>query len=80
MGEPRLVTIPDAAGGGTVSASFKADEVPPTFSTWTITAGEGGVCDPSGVVQKQDGLPFDVLVTPDAGFQIDQILVNGNPV
>jgi hypothetical protein len=80
MGEPRIITIPDAAGGGTVEASFKADEVPPTFSTWTITAGAGGVCDPSGVVQKQDGQPFDVTITPDAGFAIDVVTVNGNPV
>jgi hypothetical protein len=77
MGDPKTITIPDAAGGGVVEASFKADVTPPTFSTWTITAGAGGTCNPSGVVQEQDGAPFDVVVTPDAGFSIDTILVNG---
>lgn len=80
MGEPRTITIQDGTGGGTVAASFKASVVPPTFSTWTFTAGEGGTINPSGVQQEQDKVPFDVTVTPDPGFDIDQILVNGNPV
>lgn len=80
MSEPRTITVADAAGGGTVDATFKPSVVPPTFSTWTITAGAGGTCSPSGVVQEQDGAPFDVIVTPDSGFEIDTILVNGAAV
>jgi len=77
MGTPRVITVPDATFGGTVEATFKAEVIPPTFSTWTITAGPGGSTNPSGIVSEQDKLPFDVIVTPDPGFEIDTILVNG---
>ncbi len=80
MGDPRTITIQDGAGGGTVEATFKPSVVPPTFSTWTFTAGAGGTISPDGVQQEQDGVPFDVTITPSAGFDIDTITVNGAPV
>ncbi|MFA5266603.1 MAG: C39 family peptidase [Methanoregula sp.] len=52
------------------------------LSTHTITASAGpnGFIVPEGSVQVPDGLNKTFIITPDTGYVVDEILVDGNPV
>lgn len=43
----------------------------------TATAGANGSINPSGVVKVKDGTDTTFTITPDSGFQIDSVLVDG---
>ncbi len=61
-----------------VVANFKKSTVP----TYTITASAtgSGKIEPSGTISVPQGGSQTFLITPNQGFHIDRILVDGNPV
>lgn len=52
-------------------------EDPFQIHTITATAGEGGSIDPSGSVQISDGKSRTFTITPDAGYFIQEVKVDG---
>jgi uncharacterized repeat protein (TIGR02543 family) len=60
----------------TIEASFSLAPI-----TWTITAfaGSGGSIDPVGAVVVADGADQTFTITPDTGYLIAEILVDGDP-
>ncbi|MEM7572345.1 MAG: malectin domain-containing carbohydrate-binding protein [Bacteroidota bacterium] len=66
-------TFTNVQADGTISASFT---FAPTF-TITATAGTGGSISPDGMVSVAQGADQSFTITPDAGFAIDEILVDG---
>ena len=52
-------------------------EDPSQIHTITATAGEGGKIDPSGTVQITDGKSRTFTITPDAGYFIQEVKVDG---
>lgn len=52
-------------------------EDPSQIHTITATAGEGGKIDPSGAVQITDGKSRTFTITPDAGYFIQEVKVDG---
>ena len=52
-------------------------EDPSQIHTITATAGEGGKIDPSSAVQITDGKSRTFTITPDAGYFIQEVKVDG---
>lgn len=61
-----------------VVANFKKSSVP-TY-TITATASGGGKIEPSGTLSIPHGGSQIFIITPNQGYHIEQILVDGNPV
>ena len=59
----------------TISAKFKVK----TF-TITATAGAGGIINPSGTSSVKYDSSIKYTITPNAGFVLDTLFVNGNKV
>lgn len=72
---PAIVDIDD--NDCTIGFTSKASVV-----TYTITAsaGAGGTIDPSGQVTVQAGANQTFAVTPNTGFQIKRVLLDGSPI
>jgi hypothetical protein len=68
-------TISDVTGDTTISASF-------AINTYTITAsaGAGGYISPTGSVSVNYGGSQSFTFTPNTGYQIADVLVNGTSV
>jgi hypothetical protein len=62
-----------------VSQLYNAGLAPSSYSI-TATAGSGGSILPSGAVTVSAGASQTFTVTPDAGYNINQVLVDNNPV
>lgn len=65
----------DRAGFSPFAIVWKADA-----HTITASAGEGGTISPSGNVVVGEGADKAFVMTPDEGYTIDQVLVDGNAV
>ena len=64
----------------TIAAAFKpakVDPPEPTYATISATAGPNGRIDPSGDVQVELGSPYTFALLPNAGYEIDQVLLDG---
>ena len=55
-------------------------EDPSQVHTITASAGEGGTIDPSGTVNVADGKSRTFTITPDEGYYITDVKVDGNSV
>ena len=66
-------TFSNVTANHTISASFV---VIPTY-TITASAGANGSIDPSGAVSVLEGNNQTFTITPDAGYNIDTVLVDG---
>ncbi|TQS81342.1 hypothetical protein A3206_07740 [Candidatus Methanomassiliicoccus intestinalis] len=64
---------------GEVVADGKAT-ISAVMYTISATAGENGSITPSGTVTLAEGSSQTFTFTPNAGFEIDQVLVDGSPV
>ncbi|MBU4473523.1 MAG: putative Ig domain-containing protein [Candidatus Omnitrophica bacterium] len=53
---------------------------PPKTYTITASAGPGGSISPSGIVTVNQGSDISFTVTPDTGYQITNVLVDGSSV
>ncbi len=69
-------TVTNVTANLTVDVTFKSV---PTFEV-TINAGAGGTISPSGVVAVEKGKDFTVTLTPDSGYKIDTLTVDGTTV
>lgn len=50
---------------------------PVVYHTITVTAGTGGSISPSGAVQVQEGDSVTFAITPYDGYELSQLLING---
>lgn len=62
----------------TVTASFALDA--PVVHTVTGSAGPGGSISPSGAVSVNQGESLAFTITPDPGFDVSDVLVDGSSV
>ncbi len=73
--------LADVTADHTVHAVFAPDGAADELVKWVIKAGENGTVDPDGTIYiKVDDGGRDVVITPDDGYVISEILVNGQPV
>lgn len=52
----------------------------PFYHTVTINTDNNGTASPSGVMKVEDGNRVVITFTPNAGFMLDRVTVNGLPV
>lgn len=57
--------------------SLKPIETPTDTFTITVTANAGGTVNPSGTVSVQSGGSQMITITPDPGYTVSDVLVNG---
>jgi hypothetical protein len=80
VGAVGTYTFHSVAGPHTIAASF-APDIPSVTTTYTITAqaNAGGVVTP-GVQAVQSGANATVTITPNNGFHIESVLLDGSPI
>ena len=76
------VTVEVSDGIITVTQSFTitVTSITPEAYTITASAGPNGSISPSGNVTVNQGSDKSFTITPDTGYQIDDVLVDGNSV
>jgi len=70
-------TFTEVNSDHTISASFAADT---TLFTINASAGANGSISPSGAVSANMGVNKPFTITPDPGYHVAQVLVDGVPV
>jgi len=76
VGNPGSYTFTNVSEDSSISVSFEAV---PTY-TITASAGPGGRITPGGEVPVSQGADQTFTISPDNGKEIDQLLVNGQPI
>lgn len=65
----------------TLRATFRpvggGDPTVPTFHDVSIASGANGSVSPSGVVQVEDGKSLSLLLSPNAGYEVSSVKVDG---
>ena len=56
------------------------DDQTDTFYTITVTAGKGGTISPSGSVRVREGGSLTLTITPDKGYVVSNVKVDGKSV
>lgn len=77
---PVTVTDPPAPTAPPVTDVPAATPPPMVYYTVTVTAGSAGSITPSGVVSVQEGDSISFTITPDWGYVLAQLIVDGNNV
>ena len=77
VGAVSTYTFENVTGNHTISATFKPKVVTHTI---TATAGSNGSITPSGAVTVTDGADQSFTITPNKGYQIANVLVDGKSV
>jgi hypothetical protein len=75
VGAVTLHTITNVTADHTIAASFAIDQF-----TITATATSGGTITPVGAIQVSYGASQGFTITPDTGFHISDVLVDGGSV
>ena len=70
-----ICSIGDSSSYSTI-VSFTTTQSPQTTYTITATAGDNGVISPSGVVSVLEGGSQTFTITPDNGYNIQEVLVD----
>jgi Glycosyl hydrolase family 48/Secretion system C-terminal sorting domain/Divergent InlB B-repeat domain len=78
VGAVATYTFTNVTTNQTIAATFKV--VSTTSSTITASAGANGTISPTGAVSVTNGTNKIFTITPNAGYQIDAVLVNGTSV
>jgi hypothetical protein len=78
VGAVGTYTFTNVTTNQTIAATFKV--VSTTSSTITASAGANGTISPTGAVSVTNGTNKIFTITPNAGYQIDAVLVNGTSV
>src|SRR5207249_322512 len=75
VGAVTSYTFSNVTGNHTIAASF-------TVKTYTVTAsaGTGGAISPSGTTSVNCGSTQSFIITPDSGYAIEDVLVDGSSV
>jgi len=77
VGAVSIYTFNNVTAGHTITALFTQSS---SGYSITATAGPGGAIDPSGTVTVLQGEDRIFTITPDAGFEIGDVLVDGTSV
>lgn len=77
VGAVSTYTFENVTGNHSISATFKPKVVTHTI---TATAGSNGSITPSGAVTVTDGADQSFTITPNKGYQIANVLVDGKSV
>ena len=56
------------------------DDQPGTFYTINVTAGKGGTISPSGSVRVREGGSLTLTITPDKGYVVSSVKIDGKNV
>ena len=56
------------------------DDQPGTFYTINVTAGKGGTISPSGSVRVREGGSLTLTITPDKGYVVSSVKIDGKSV
>ena len=56
------------------------DDQPDTFYTINVTAGKGGTTSPSGSVRVREGGSLTLTITPDKGYVVSSVKIDGKSV
>ena len=74
----------ESTNSGMVSTQVYAEvdytEEPPETHTIVASAGENGIIAPSGNVEVNDGENQAFSITPNSGYEVEDVLVDGVPV
>ncbi|MCL1900939.1 MAG: hypothetical protein FWG51_00890, partial [Firmicutes bacterium] len=79
IGKEYYVVVTDWLGDSVTSAVCTIENVNLTFYSITITCGENGRISPNTDFETSEGSSISFEVTSDEGYEIDEILVNGQP-
>ena len=73
---------PDGTQAPVVTSTPTPAVTPPpvVHHTISVTAGSGGTISPGGAVDVQDGASVTFTITPDEGYEMGQLLIDGAPV
>ncbi|MCW1922223.1 hypothetical protein OKA05_06640 [Luteolibacter arcticus] len=74
VGAVTTYTFDDVETNHTISATFALNTVTHTITT---TAGTNGSISPSGAVSVNNGVNSPFTITPDAGYHVANVLVDG---
>ena len=77
VGPVSTYTFENVTGNHSISVTFKPEVVTHTI---TATAGSNGSITPSGAVTVTDGADQTFTITPNKGYQIANVLVDGKSV
>ncbi len=77
QGAVESYTFTDIKENHTISVSFDRKEEPITRYQITASAGEGGSISPEGIVSVDKGGSQTFIVTPQPGYSIKEVLVDG---
>jgi Glycosyl hydrolase family 48/Secretion system C-terminal sorting domain/Divergent InlB B-repeat domain len=78
VGAVATYTFVNVTTNQTIAATFKTTTA--TSSTITASAGANGTISPIGAVSVVNGTSKTFTITPNAGYQIDAVLINGTSV
>lgn len=70
----------DVASVPFVLQVYEEGGLPGAFYTVTITAGEHGTVSPQGEIRVTEGASQSFTIIPNAGYEVDTVLVNGTEV
>ena len=70
-------TFTNVTSNHTISVTFKPVEQQEVKYTITATAGDNGSISPSGEVEVTSGGSQEFTITPDEGYEVDKVLVDG---
>ena len=73
-------TFTNVQADHTISVTFQEIVEEPESYTITATAGEGGSIDPTGSVTVNEGENKTFTITPDEGYEIADVVVDGSSV
>ena len=77
VGAVSSYTFADVAANHTIKATFAKDADPVTRYRIEASAGEGGSISPEGIVRVSQGGSQTFTITPDEGYKIEDVLVDG---
>ncbi len=91
VGAVKSYTFTDVTGNHTIEATFKTTggsgtgsgtggDAADTYYTITATAGTGGSISPTGSVSVREDLDKTFTITPDKGYVIANVIVDGKSV
>ena len=80
VGAVSTYTFSNVTANHTITATFAKDADPVTRYRIEASAGEGGSISPEGIVRVSQGGSQSFTITPDEGYRIEDVLVDGESV
>ena len=77
---PAVTDAPDATEPPPTETPEPEETPQPETHTINVIAGNGGSISPSGIVQVEDGGSITFTMTPDEGYELDELIIDGMSV